>query len=487
MRRLFFAGLGLLVGTGCVFAAEATREGAQDLVEQVHKFLGKPAVGDADYVEVQPQDEAYRVTIHIDRAIQRFDIPSLSFQNAEFSYLTEPLADGTWRVTDVQLPNPMVIRFGEVTASYRWEDVRFDGIYDPALGAFSRFEETFGSVDGLQTGPDTTSASHTQGVVVQGSAQSDGDGAVDVTVQQAQEDTATHHSMPMPGVDPSLGSTLEFSYGIASAEGDATIDSLEAVKLNQLWIDIVALLETATPELDNQEVKTRLTELLPIYERIEQRGSAQQLRVDTPLGVFGINDLDISLALPGIVPEGEASLSLQLAGSSYPEEMVPPWARDLVADELTLAFGLSGFNLDAAARHLISELDVDRTPPLENMHLMDAAQLALTQDGMTFSLKPSTISSPLLTIRADGQVTATMAGPDGSLNVTTTGLDDALAAALSASQDATAARLVGVLTLAQAWSKPTGDGGASFLIEMRKDGAVIVNGQMAKPPNGQPL
>jgi hypothetical protein len=487
MRRLFFAGLGLLAGTGCALAAEATREGAQDLVEQVHKYLGKPAVGDADYVEVRLQGEAYRVTIHIDRAIQRFDVPDLSFQNAEFSYLTEPLADGTWRVSDVQLPNPMILDFGEVTASYRWEDVYFDGIYDPALGAFSRFEETFGSVDGLQTGPDTTSASHTQDVVVQGSAQSDGDGAVNITVRQTQEDTATHHSIPMPGVDPSLGSTLEFSYGIASAEGDGRIDSLEAAKLNQLWIDVVALLETDTPELDNQEVRTRLTELLPIFERVEQSGSARQLRLETPIGAFGIDDLDASLALPGIVPEGEASFSLSLAGSSYPEETVPPWARGLVADELTLSFGLSGFNLDAAARHLISELDVDRTPPLDEMDMMDAAQLALTRDGVTFSLKPSTINSPLLTIQADGEVTATMAGPEGSLNVTATGLSDALAAALSASQDATAAKLVGVLTLAQAWAEPTADGGASFLIEMRKDGAVTVNGQTVKPPNGQPL
>ena len=77
--------------------------------------------------------------------------------------------------------------------------------------------------------------------------------------------------------------------------------------------------------------------------------------------------------------------------------------------------------------------------------------------------------------------------PEGSLTITAVGLGDAIAALSSAADDPAAAKILGVLTLAQSMATKDADGAAKFVIEMKENGAVSVNGQMVKPPNGHPL
>ncbi len=245
--------------------------------------------------------------------------------------------------------------------------------------------------------------------------------------------------------------------------------------------------ERARRTLDNAEIKHRLSDVLPLYQRLKESAALKGLRVETPFGAFGVDDLSGGVEMTGISSNGDMQFLLKLAGPSYPEEAAPPWMKQLVPTELEFGFELAGFNLDAPVRQLIEKLDVSKKPMLEQADIVAAAALAMPEGGAKFTLKPGHIDSPLLGVTFDGELTLTMLGANGSIDVTATGLDSAVASLKDVSNDPLADKAVALLALAQAFGQPTDDGATHFLFEAKEDGSITVNGQPLKPPSGQPL
>jgi hypothetical protein len=487
MRRFVLAALLLVAGTGHPFAAEATTDGAASLVDVFHRYLGTPRAGDADYVRVVPQGESYRLTFDLGQFAKPFETAGFALDPAEVSFVAAPLTDGTWRVDDLQLPSPLTVHFGEVTTTYRWEGVSFDGIFDPALLTFSRFEQIIASSDSLTSGPGVEGASHTGEQVVRGSANTADAGALDAIGRQTVRSMTMQQSVTVPPGEAAPPASFEISYGIETAELDVAIEAIEWTKLVDLWAYAVANTAETSPNFDNDEVRNRLEALLPIFRRVEETVAVHALRIGTPLGEIGVDDVSGIFTFSGLMPDSGMSMALKLAGRSYPEELVPDWAKGLIADEVELDFGLSGFNLDAAARHLIGRLDIDKTPMVEEADYATAAMLAIPESGAKFTLRPSRIGSPLIDLEFDGELALKMAAPSGTINIAARGIDDAIASLSSASGDPNAAKVLGILALAQQWGKKGADGEMRFAIEFGDDGAVTVNDQMVKPPSGQPL
>ena len=489
MRRDILVGLFILVGACQGLAAEATSAEAQRLVDVFHKYLGMPRAGEADFVRAEPQGEAYRLSISLSQLAHPLESFGVTIDAAEVSFVVRPLADGTWQVSDILMPSPLAMHMGEAQTTAHWENLRFDGVYDPAITGFSRFDETIGATDSETTGPNQEAAAHYGEQTFQGSASAADAGGVNVAVQQTMQDFVTRESVTLPATDQAspLPPSFELSYGVDSATADWTVDALQAPKLLDLWAYAVAHAGEDPQALDNTEIKTLLSDLLPLYQRMEESGALKGLRVETPFGVFGAADLSGGAALTGFVSDGDLQFSLKLSGLSYPEEGTPPWVQELAPAELELAFDLAGFNLDAPTRQLIEKLDVNRKPVLEQADLVAAAALAMPESGLKLTLKPGHVSGSLIGVTFGGELTLTMSGPIGSINVTATGLDAAIASLSKHSDDPTAGKALAFLTLVQAFGKQAGDGAMHYSIEAKDDGSITVNGQALKPPSGQQL
>ncbi len=489
MRRAMLVGFCLLAGASQGLAAEATSAEAQRLVDVFHRYLGMPRAGDADFVRAEPQGEGYRLSISLSQLARPLESFGVTVDTGEISLVVRPLPDGTWQVGDVLMPSPLTMHMGEMQTTSRWENLSFDGVYDPALAGFAHFDETIGAADSETSGPNQEAAAHYGAQTIRGSASAAEAGAVNVVMQQTMQDFVTHQTVTTPAIesDAPLPPSFELSYGVDSGTADWKIDALQGPKLLDLWAYAVAHAGEDPQALDNAEIKTRLSDLLPLYQHMEESGTLKGLRVETPLGTFGAADLSGGAALTGVVSNGDLQFSLKLSGLSYPEEGTPPWVQDLVPTELELAFDLSGFNLDAPARQLIEKLDVGHKPVLEQADVVAAAALAMPEGGAKFTLKPGHVSGSLVGVTYDGELTLTMSGAIGSLDVTATGLDAAVASLLKHTDDPAVGKAVAFLSLVEAYGQPTGDGAMHYLIEAKEDGSVTVNGHALKPPTGQPL
>jgi hypothetical protein len=489
MRRAILAGLCILAGASQGLAAEATSEEAQRLVDVFHKYLGTPRAGEADFVRAEPQGEVYRLSISLSQLARPFESFGVSIDAAEVSFVVRPLPDGTWQVSDMIMPSPLTMHTGEAQTTTRWDGVHFDGIYDPALAGFTRFDETIGASDSETTGPNAEGAAHSGEQTIRGSASAADAGGVNFTMQQTLQSFLTRQSVTPPATDQAspLPPSFELSYGIDSGTADWTADALQVPKLLDLWSYAVAHASEDPQALDNAEIKNRLLDLLPLYHHMEESAALKGLRVETPFGTFGVSDLSGGAAFTGFATNGAMQFSLKLSGLSYPQEETPPWVQQLAPSELELAFDLSGFDLDAPARQLIEQLDLNRKPVVEQADMVAAAALAMPEGGVKFTLKPGHVSGSLIGVTFSGELTLTMSGPIGSIDVTATGLDTAVASLTKHSDDPAAGKALALLTLVQAFGQQTGDGATHYSIEAKEDGSIAVNGQPLKPPSGQPL
>jgi hypothetical protein len=488
MRRVTSLALCLIAGIGQAAAASATTEGAQALAETFHRYLGPTRAGQPDFVRIEPQGDAYRVTLDLDEFTRPLEPVGFTLDSAELSFLTQQLPDATWHVSDMQLPTPLTLHIQEQAMTYRFDGFSFDGVYDPALAAFSRFDEKIGgmSTEAKQLNGESTTTYREQTVTGTGTA-SGADG-VDITVQQTVGGVSGHMSATPPsseGAPPSP--QFDVTYGVDSGSGDVTIAGLKGVKVLDLWAYVVAHVQSDAQAIDNAELKRLLTELLPVFQRLDEKGTVHALSATTPLGEFGMQEFSGSLGLSGIVSSSELQASTKLAGPSYPHELVPAWATQLIPDAIEVGIDFTGLNLDASARQVIAEIDVTKKPWVDDSAWTVAGQLAVPEAGVKFKLGPASVHGPVLNIEAEGEVTFTKQIPTGSFNVTAKGIDAAIALLKSAGGDPMASQALASLTLLQSWGRQTSDGSTYFGIELRDDGEITVNGQMIRPATGKAL
>jgi len=489
MRRTCLTALCVLAGGSAGLAAEATGEGAQGLAETFHRYLGPARAGQADFVRVEPAGENYRVTFDLDEFARPLAPFGLSLDPAEVSFLTQPLADGTWHVSGLEAPNSIVAHANEQTVTYRLDGITFDGIYDSTLAAFIRFEETVSPLS-MSTEAPGVKMSGTYGTqTIHGTAAASGADSVSGSVTGVIEGFGMKEFISLPASDPDTPPVPPFdiSYSVGSTKADVSFEAVKSPKLLELWGYAIAHAQETPPKLDNAEIKAMLTGLLPVFQRIEEKASGSNLHVGTPLGDFGVANLDFDIVFPGLVSNGETSFAMKLAGPTYPEAVVPAWAKQLVPSDAEFGFGLSGFDLDAPARALIEKLDVSRKPPLADADFADAAKLVAPAAGVKLTLEPTHVHGPILDIQASGEMILSMPEPTGSFSVSVKGLDEAIALLKSAGDDPMASQALASLTLLQSLGRPESDGSISYAIEAKEDGSVSVNGQTMKPPTSKAL
>lgn len=488
MRRASLIALCVLAGANSALAAGATTGGAQTLADTLHRYLGPARAGQADFVRVEPSGDAYRVTLDIDEFIRPLEAINLRLDTTAISFLAQPLPEGTWRVSGLTVPTTISLEAGEQSFVYRFDGIDLDGVFDPALAAFSTFQETVRPMSAEVKAPGAIGMTRYGSQTVNGTATAAGEDAVDVAIHQSFDSLSGEQHITPPATETDASpAKLDFSYELGATTAEANIHAFKSIKLFDLWAYAVARLQETPPKLDNAEVKRLLGDLLPVFGRIEESVSLDALKVTTPAGEFGLASTTMALSFTGIAANGDARMAMKLSGPSYPDAAVPEWARKLVPTDMEMGFELSGYDLDAPARLLIDRLDVASKPPIADADFEEAARLVRPVTGVKLELSPTSLRSPLLGVEAEGAATFTDPAPSGAFKVTVTGLDECVERLSAETGDPAASQVLATIQALKVYAEETTDGADFFAIELRNDGAVTVNGSVLKPPSEQPL
>ena len=253
---------------------------AQRLVDVFHKYLGMPRAGEADFVRAEP---AGRDLQAVDRpqsacaAVRAFGRQASIRPRSRSS--SRPLPDGTWQVSDMLMPSPLTMHTREATTTTRSDGLHFDGIYDPALaGVRPASTRRSRRPTARQAGPNAEGASHSGEQTVQGTASAADDGAVNVAMQQTLRE---HRDAPVDHAArirtrhrrcrrSSICHTASIPAPRAGRRRAGRIEAARSLGLRRR-----ACAGETRRRWRTQEIKKRLTDLLPIYQHIEEKTRPQ--------------------------------------------------------------------------------------------------------------------------------------------------------------------------------------------------------------------
>ena len=266
---------------------------------------------------------------------------------------------------------------------------------------------------------------------------------------------------------------------VKSAGGtyDGTIVGFKGSPMLSVWRFGIAHIGKKPTANDQGELKTALQTALPVFKSMTSGGSFTKIEVGTPLGVFGLDKLGVTLNATGLLKDGTLEEGLSVEGLNLPPGIAPPWAQSLVATNAAVNFKLSGFDLATWSKGMLDAADFTKTDVVPK-NVMDKLALSILPNGVaTITLGPSSISNSSYNLSADGSFSAGPAAmPTGKSTVKLSGFDALMKAITGAPPESGVKDAGAVMIVAKGLSKSAADGSLTWDIEATPDGKVLVNG-----------
>lgn len=140
MRKLFLISCAMMATTP-VFAQAVDANGAKALAETLSEYVGKKAI-EKNIVAVVPDGDSYRITFSTAKLLE--SLPKQGYFKGdlgEYSLLTKPLADGSWKVSSTAVPGgsaEVTTPTGPEAIQWSVDNANVTGIFDPKIGASPR-------------------------------------------------------------------------------------------------------------------------------------------------------------------------------------------------------------------------------------------------------------------------------------------------------------------------------------------------------------
>ncbi|MEO9168801.1 MAG: hypothetical protein ABI230_10395, partial [Aestuariivirga sp.] len=267
----------------------------------------------------------------------------------------------------------------------------------------------------------------------------------------------------------------------AGGQFDVALTGLKGKPLLELLKFAIAHPEPQPTAADQGELKSILTEALPLFQTIAEKGSFDKIEIATPLGPFGLDKMGFLLKANGLVKDGSLEEGFSVDGLTIPPGLAPIWAQGLVAKNSKLDFIVSGFDLATYAKGFLDAADFSKTPPVSK-EVTDKLALALLPSGAaTITIGPSSVSNSTYNLGYEGSFSAgPAAAPTGKAKITLSGLDDVMKIINAAPPEAGLQQEGAVMIMAKGLGKAAADGSISWDIEATPDGQVLVNGTDVK-------
>ncbi len=423
MRKMSLALLSAvaILSPALVMAAPATDAEAQRLTGVLESYLGSSAPGEPPRVSVSPRGEQYVLSFDLAQILKPLARWNVSVEAQPLTMTITPQDGGMWKVEQSALPD-MRMRFRQQDMSMRFDNLRFEGLYDSNLMAFVYGQTTHAGVT-VESRADKFTNTRREGpskVVFTGVDSGGGQLSASVKGQTA--------SMSQTFSIQAGAAPIELRIATGAITQDIVIDSLSNAKLLDIWKFLVANAPNGGLDGKLDDLKAHVRAALPLFKSLAQTGKVEKVEVATPFGRFAMRDFTGALKLTGVHQQGDAGVRIAFNGLEVPQAIVPPWARDFVPGELILDLRANGYDLAAVADELLN-IARPGVPQDESKAAGLRALQRLAPDGkVKVALGPTRIVSKILTVDMEGEMTVFKPVPKGRLVVKAKGLDEAIAA-----------------------------------------------------------
>lgn len=488
-HRWLVAALWLAAAASPARAVPATPEQAQALTATFQRYIGTPAAGQPSAVTVTPAGESYRMEVDLARLMAPLASTGLTFaKSGNYVATLTPLPDGTWRVVSDGFP-AIAATMGGQTTTFSYDNNKFDGVYDPAIGGF---KASLNSYDGVTTGtvsPKQSSNTRWTGQSRTTQTATRADDA-SVNIEHHQTVTGLDYTINMQDLSKSIAAAgLVLNGSAASLSSEAVLSRLPSKAILDLWAFLVAHPSKARLAADQDTFKDKLKAVLAFDTTISSHSGAKQVMVNTPLGPITVGEFSQRLEIrDGGNGGDDVSLGGKVSGLAVPLANVPFWAKGLVPTSYEFGVTVGPVHPGAAMRAVVDALDLSADKPLPDEASGRVLQSLASVDQIVVTLAPTTITTDLATLKAEGTVRMGPGGaPTGGATVSAAGLDKAINALQMAGQTSSEAmQAFQALMLAKQIAKVDADGTYTWRIEAAPGTAVTVNGQPLGNPAPKP-
>jgi Uncharacterized protein conserved in bacteria (DUF2125) len=469
LRHVLVAATALCSFPLAAFAADVppTPEGAQSIVSALSPYLGQGAA------TASPDGDHYAVTIDVQKILAPWASLGLTAEAAPAKLSLTEQSDGFWRVAMTSYPQ-ITFHFQGGDMSFAVDGYKFDGVYDPQILAFSdgRLSADKVSFRSHRQETDQTGEYDQISATLKGQAGAAGEysGTVHEDIKNYKTTIVAKKTADATAAAPVFN--MEF--------GALALDvALENTRLRQaldLWRFMVA--HPARPDLAANEdaLKNLLRALLPVADKIDESGAAQDWVIDTPKGPIKLGGAKFRIAADKVPSKGQVEAHLAFDKIAPPPNVAPPGVQDLVPTAVDLGVKVNGVDFGAAAEEAINDLHLaGEGPVISDIDRPKISGKLLGGGAMDITVLPSRIVAPQLDVTVEGAVQVTGGKPSGKITITAKNFDNTVTAIKGAGSLATPQTLAG-LTMAKGLGKAGADNTTVWVVEYAVDGAIKLNG-----------
>lgn len=459
---------------GTTALAEATPEGAAELTATLQTYLGATA----GVVSVAPEGEAYGVKIDFTPLLAKLPPEAGTATVTPITFQLTDNGDDTWAYTQDQSFAFTLKSPGTADISANIANLKSTGTFDEALQSFSTSTSTLSDVQVKELVTDPAgSATDVQYSVA--STQYDStavvgaNGGVDSTMTYSATGFAETFTIPGgEGMPPTVISLKADDY-----TGNGVVEGLRPDAVYKLVAFFVANPEAAAIAAKQGDLKTIVTEGLPIFAHLVANAAMNGVSVETPMGPVGIASAKVDVEANGIVEQGLVREAIAVNGLTLPPGLVPEWAATLVPSDVTLDFGLSRFNLDAPVRLFLQAADLTKQPPVGPEVEQQLLAALLPEGVVDLTIAPGTTTAPDYTLGYTGTLAfgPQTTVPVGKATVSLTGMEK-VTATIQAAPPEINQQFAPFLAMATGMAKPGEAGALVWELETTAAGGMLING-----------
>jgi hypothetical protein len=431
--RLAVLGLAatLLTSTGPVAATDTAE--ADRLRAVFEDYLGHPAPGQPSVVAVTPVGEVYEVAIDRDRLVAPLSAAfGVETRLGHHVLRLKPRQDGTWTMTSDRF-DPMSWSAGIQSGRMDFEGFHGEGVYSADLTTSGELTDTADRVVSENTvaardgQPRIDIRRIDEGVALSIAIRpsTDGVGNVARLVHSARSSTDVFSlSEGAAAGIPDMEATLKM--GASQVVADVT--GLRYGPLLALWRHLVAHHDRLDFTTGQADLKARLRDLGPLFERMKQTATIDSVEIETPVGFGGAGRVEATIDLTGAVAESDADVTVAVTGFELHSLFLPGWANRLVPRDLTLHTKVAGWDAAAALALVLDRADFAGDKPIDDAAVAEIATRLLPKGGVTVDLAGNRAVATDWNVDLDGRLTVGPAGAAGEITLKARGLENAVSA-----------------------------------------------------------
>lgn len=466
-----------------VLAATIDQAGADQLRGSFERYIGTAPSGQKPYVSVAPDGAAYKVTIDshgLITAIAAALKQPINADAAPIVFHAAPVEGGKWRIYDFG-PLKGSFAFKDQTSSVTADKVDFDGIYDPAIAAFTTSRTSIPLMTIDQQAPNATGSAITRDAVQTTTGTPGHDGTTDGTIDAkfgAYQQTIT--LVPPGGASANGGKTDTVKI---SADSRAFQVSMKGLHATQMLDFIAFIVANETPQdraAHAEDLKAAVLKFLPGIDTLSATDAFEAIAINTPYGQANIASGGMKFDISTAQGANTAGFNLNLDSLTVDSVLIPPGVQPLLPTKIAIGAQVTNFDLSAVVRKAI-ELDGSKTAdPANKAAYDDAMTAALVPSGAVLvTLPPSAIAGKDYTIAWQGDMNITVGKVPHAkvhIDVKATGVDAVARQVGQLKVPHAAEAMIGIYA-AQALAKKEADGSVSWAVDFSDTGDLLVNGK----------